>query len=410
MKLCYLGSLAVLLACVAAGCRDRAGEAETTPAAPVQAEGAGSSPTELSRVSACEEGERGPVATTALPVFSATISKRDVISEEPILLKLEVTNPRNEEVLIVAPYFDSYACANYPLTLSVTDASAHGLQNGWEFADSGYEPIHRGRPWWIPDGRVQPGDVEPRAWRAWRIPAGATAYMWYNMLQFYPIDDPGQYHIVLRYDSKPEMLFEPGQKKDNPPKDVLCWSTEIEAGWVTVMEPGPKDAAAAANLRKDPEMQGVMFATNFVFGSDPRDLGKKDTDRPLFEGTTYEPYARFARAFYSDASPSPDDAAGLPLADLLKTVAPRRAALHASNHTGPYDLLKRLEADPGANAAQLEQIRAEMHEGYAEALAVEQRAVEGSLLVGDYSLAGYDQRRRLITERPARAQFPDWPN
>ena len=352
--------------------------------------------------------ESDAVETTALPAFSATIWKRDVISEEPILLKLEVTNARNGEVLIVAPYFDSYACANYPLTLSVTDASGHALQNSWEFADSGYEPIHRGRPWWVPDGRVQAGDVEPRAWRAWRIPAGATAYMWCNMLQFYPLDDSGEYHIVLKYDSTPEMLFEPGQKKDNPPKDVLCWSAEIDAGWVTVTEPGPKDAAASANLRDMPDVQGVVFGTNFA--ESHKDLRVLDTGgADWLRGTSYEPYVRFARAFYRSESQSTRDAGGLPLEELLRTVGPRRLAEKSTYN--PPDLYRRpLDEVAGKSAAEMDRVRADLRMAARRSVEAYDAAVRVARESGDYSILGYIERPAAVNLYAVKLHFPDWPN
>jgi len=350
------------------------------------------------------------VETTAFPALSATIWKRETIGQEPILLKLEVTNSRDEEVKIVAPYMNGYGRANYPLTLAVTDASGAAVPNGWEYSTTGSEPIHRGSPWWIPDGRVQPGDTEPREWRAWRIPPGETAYMWYNVLQFYPIDDPGEYHIVLKYDSKPEMLFQPGQKKDNPPKDVLCWWGQVDAGWVTVREPGPRDAEACAKLRENPDVQGCVFSTNFAWGHGDGHLLDREGDKwKWLNGTTYEPYVRFARAFYKGGSPSPRDAAGLPLAELLRTVAPRMGASRRA-YGGPYEHLKQLRADPIANAEKIRDMEGRLRQRAESALEAQEQYIEEARAVGDYSLLGRAEKPMEVIRNCIKVDFPDWPN
>jgi len=348
-------------------------------------------------------------ASDGYPVFSATIWKRETISEEPILLRVEVTNPRGDEVKIIAPYFNSGGGFNLPLTLAVTNSAGAQLPNGSKYSATGFEPIIRGQPWWIPDGRVRAGDTEPREWRAWRIPAGATAYMWYNMLQFYPLDDPGRYHIVLKYDSKPEMLFEGGQKMDNPPKDVLCWSAEIDAGWVTVREPGPKDAAACQRLREHPEVQGVVFATNYAFGDDAGLLEDEGQAYHWPWGTTYEPYARFARAFYKAANPSPSDAAGLPLGDLL-TVAAARRLCRERDYGAPNELLPVLRRDPEHNAAKLQEVEAEARSRAEGSVKTRQGYIDIAREVGDYSLLGFAGKPMEGLMKCIKADFPDWPN
>ena len=53
---------------------------------------------------------------------------------------------------------------------------------------------------------------------------------------------------------------------------------------------------------------------------------------------------------------------------------------------------------------------AEVHAGFTRELKTLQAAVEVSLEVGDYSLVGYDERRRDMPETSAMANLPDWPN
>jgi len=404
-----LGIAAVVTLGILAGCRGGPG---ARPPAPDQPAARASVPeSDKGRLTPADAGasESDAVETTALPAFSATIWKREVISEEPILLKLEITNPLGEEVKIVAPYLNSYGRANYPLTLAITDASGAPLPNGVPDKEVAGEPILRGGPWWTPgQDRLQPGDTEFRTWRAWRIPAGATAYMWYNMLQFYPLDDPGQYYIVLKYDSKPEMLFEPGQKKDDPPKDVLSWSAEIDAGWVTVTEPGPKDAAACAKLRDMPDVQGVVFGTNFAEShKDLRLLGAGGADWLI--GTSYEPYVRFARAFHRSESPSTRDAGGLPLGELLRTVGPRRLAEKSTYN--PPDVYRRpLDEVAGKSAAEMDRVRADLRMAARRSVEAHDAAVRVAREVGDYSILGYVEKPAAVNLHGVKLHFPDWPN
>jgi len=349
-------------------------------------------------------------ASDGYPVFSATIWKRETISEEPILLRVEVTNPRGDEVKIIAPYFNSGGGFNLPLTLAVTNSAGAQLPNGSKYSATGFEPIIRGQPWWIPDGRVQPGDTEPREWRAWRIPAGATAYMWYNMLQFYPLDDPGRYHIMLRYESKPEMLFQPGQKMDNPPKDVLCWSAEIDAGWVTVKEASRRDAAACAKLREEPDVQGCVFSTNFGWGRGAAHLlDRKGSEWQWLSGTTYEPYVRFARAFYSSKPPSLADAAGLPLGDLLRTVAPRSTAKRLAYYPA-REHLDALRTDAATNASTIDELLTTAREKAQASWEAQEAAIRIAKEVGDYSILGYIEKPAANRLAAIRLDFPDWPN
>jgi hypothetical protein len=228
------------------------------------------------------------------------------------------------------------------------------------------------------------------------------------MLQFYPIDDPGEYHIVLKYDSKPEMLFESGQEKDNPPKDVLCWSAEIDAGWVTVTEPGPTDAAACAKLRDMPDVHGLVFGTNFAARQSYGGLlapGGAD----WLEGTTYEPYLRFALAFYRSESPSWEDAGSLPLADLLRTVEPRRAAERLTYYP-VREHLDRLGADPAKNAAKIRELLAGARKQARASLEAHDHAIRTAKEVGDYSLLGYAEKSMEGILKCIKADFPDWPN
>jgi len=417
---CLLLVASLLVPYVAIGCRggqsggaaaealgtERDLSARTAGAGPRSAAPAGSpavpgpeSPSSAAR----EETRVVGAASGAVPALSATIWKREVVTQEPILVKLQVTNPRAGEATIVAPYFNSYGRANFPLTLAVTDDAGVPVGNGWEGAQTGREPILRGRPWWIAGGPSAPGAPESWEWRAWRVPAGATVFMWYNLLQFYPLDEPGRYHITLTYDSAPDMLLSTGTQ--SPPADVVCWSAEIDAGWIIISQPTARDQAAATRLRECAEVQGTVFSTTFGWGRDAG-LRNPDSGGDWLEGTSYEPYLEFARAFYVSKSASPQDAGGLPLADLLRVVGPHWEAARCAD-SAPLSIPDRLLAEPEKNAGRIKELRTAMRDGFRRSIEAQEAAVQVAREVGDYSLVGFEESMLKTLLYRARAEFPD---
>lgn len=349
----------------------------------------------------------------ATPTFTASIWKRDVVREEPILLKLEVSNPGHDDLRIVAPYFNTYGRINLPLTLTVTDSSGRQVPNGWSGGGTGSEPILRGRPWWIPEGPAQAGHVDPQTWRAWSIPAGKTAFMWHNIRQYYPIDEPGEYHVVLHYLPSADMAPRSGLGEGAPPGEATLWtgSVEIDAGTVSVSEPGERDVAAADRLAQHREVQGSVFSTTLGWGDDAGILQGK---APWVVGTVYETYARFGRAFagraQEDASKSRSEAPAFPLWGLLDVVPLRSPPTSRTAYIGVSTRMRELRADPSRDPARLATLEESVRRSASEAIAAADAYVAAAIATGDYSILGHAQWSKELIAQEIRSDFPAWPD
>ena len=177
------------------------------------------------------------------PVPSADIWQRDVVSMEPIWVRIEVTNRSDHPVAIVPPYVDCYRRARWPLTFLITREDGSLVLNGWRGAPLGTEPVAYGLPWWRPHGRGLPVRLP------WELTPGASAYMWFDLCRFYPLDEPGRYHILLLYRPARDML---GTRDHGPPARETLWleAPNIDAGWIDVRAPEGPDAEAVAFLRE----------------------------------------------------------------------------------------------------------------------------------------------------------------
>jgi hypothetical protein len=131
--------------------------------------------------------------TSPCALFASTW-KHEVLLQEPILVSLTLTNPTPERVLVVPPYLSLSPSPReaWPLTFAVFDDQGQAVPNHWELARTGFELMAFGRPWWLPETGPSPvPSVPPR--RPWDLPARGSGFMWINLTQFYPLDEPGRY-------------------------------------------------------------------------------------------------------------------------------------------------------------------------------------------------------------------------
>ena len=407
-----LGIAAAVTLGILAGCRGGPSAHVPTPEEPV---GRASVPeSDKGRLAPANAGasESHAVATTALPAFSATIWKREVISEEPVLLKLEVTNPGPDELRIVAPYFNTYGRMNLPLTLTVTDSAGQRVQNGWTDGGTGVEPILRGTPWWVPQSSTK-GAKGPQAWRCWTIPGGETGYVWHNLRQYYPIDDPGEYHVVLHYQPDLDMVFYGDQADRALPADFSVWTgrVDMDVGVVRIAEPGPRDAEAANRLAEHRNVQGSVFSTTLAYADH---AGILEGDISWLAGTVFQTYADFGRAF---ASHDPDSAAAprghdpsFPLWGLLGAARARATFTSGGAYSGLSKEHRELRAVPSRDPQLLAVAEAELRRNAEGASRRLEECSEAARETGDYSLLAWAEEKRVLTETRIKHDFPDWPN
>ena len=201
------------------------------------------------------------------PRLSADIWKREVVLQEPILVRLNMRNPTDESMLAVPPYLNIWGLGQvgWPLEFTVTDGKGNRVPNQWEFAKSGYEVVAYGLPWCGPCFEPLGRKAQPAPRRPWVVPPGETAFMWINLLQFYPLDEPGRYHILFHYDARPEMLVIP-YSGEAPPTGVWTGKLEADAGSVTIAEPEGIDREAATFLRDYRERRGVVISAGKMDG------------------------------------------------------------------------------------------------------------------------------------------------
>ena len=128
--------------------------------------------------------------------LSASVWKRSVVLEEPILVRVELRNTTPEPISVVPPYVNVWGRpeAPWPLSFTIADEPGQRLPNGWKYAKTGFEPVAYGLPWWGPYSGL--ASAPPRR-EPWHIPAHSAPYMWINLLQFYPLKDPGRYHLTF---------------------------------------------------------------------------------------------------------------------------------------------------------------------------------------------------------------------
>ncbi len=222
--------------------------------------------------------------------LAAHLWKSDTLVMEPVLVRVEIRNDSRAPVAMVPPYMNCYQRGYWPLTLTVTGADGSAVPNGWE-GGNGSEPVAYGTVWWMPRGGGGHATPAPRS--PWRVDAHSTAYMWYDLTQFYPLESPGRYHITFHYRPDPEMLL--GSAEDAEPLAAQLWVRDVDAdaGWLTVTEPEGRDAEAAQWLLTKRTQGGGA-----VLSSDPLPLfGMVAEFSKRYPDTSYAPYAEFFRIY-----------------------------------------------------------------------------------------------------------------
>ncbi len=219
--------------------------------------------------------------------LSVSVWKRSVLVMEPVLVKLEIRNNSSAPVLVVPPYVDCYLRTDWPLTLGVVGEGGNPVPNQWRYAETGTEPVAFGLPWWARTGKpAAPTFWPPR--HPWRAAPRLQAFMWIDLVRFYPLDHAGRYRVVLRY--RPEAgMVGPEEAMANARPPLLTPDADIDLGWIEIREPTGRDAEASAWLL---ERRGSGART--VLSSDEAPiLGLTDAFLDRYDGTTYAVYARF---------------------------------------------------------------------------------------------------------------------
>lgn len=233
--------------------------------------------------------------------------KQDVLLMEPVLVKLEITNDDDAPVQVVPPYMDCYLATNWPLTLTVTTEDGTRVTNGWPHGETGTEPVAYGRPWWVPGPSPLIPPREP-----WLLPARSSGHMWIDILQFYRLDKPGRYRIVLHYEPRHAMLAPLTEPDAIPDHDLTLSKADIDLGWITVGQPEGADAEAAAWLL-DRATQKRVAITAF-----PPSITVLDWPQPVVAHHPESIHADYARFFLLLRDMVTNNAAGLKGLDAYK--------------------------------------------------------------------------------------------
>jgi len=236
--------------------------------------------------------QSGAAAQDGALTLSIGVWRREVAVQEPILVNARLATPAVQPLAVVPPYVDLGADPrlHWPLSFAVFDERGRRVPNLWEHARSGFELMAYGLPWWVD----LPGVGErprPRP-GAWTLPPGTSGAMWINLLQFYPLDEPGRYHLTFQYDARPEMLLAPGQEEPGP-EGVWAGHLEADGGSITIAEPAEEDREAAEFLRAGRER------SKFVLSADEARPGLGPDLLKRFPQSTYALYARFYELWYA---------------------------------------------------------------------------------------------------------------
>jgi len=194
---------------------------------------------------------RGVVAATATqepdsPVMSATVWRHEVVREEPILVRIEIANPSDHDLVLAAPQVDCYADGRAPLSFTLTTDSGALVKSEWPYSTTGTEAVNCYAAWWSP-GPHEWSDALPPPPSTWTLPPGAKGHVWIDLLIHYPwLARKGRYHVELAYDSRD---LKPSPRSSSAPR---TWAGCLTAacGSITVSEPATNDQRGADELAK----------------------------------------------------------------------------------------------------------------------------------------------------------------
>jgi hypothetical protein len=212
---------------------------------------------------------------SADPILHAEAWKTEVIQYEPILIRITMENPGDEELLVVPPYVSFPCRLNWPLRLSVTRA-----EDGTTVFDTGAPESallpRFGDYWWYP--RFYDPVRGP-----WCLAPGGSGCLWFNVRACTGPLPPGPYTVHLTYDAHTEMLRRPEHPEDVVPEGVWEGQLTSEVGPVTVREPAGEDATAAV----------VFQGTRVGLDTDDWSGSLRTPILENHQSSTYAPYARF---------------------------------------------------------------------------------------------------------------------
>lgn len=179
-----------------------------------------------------------PAVAAPVLELTAEVWTRRVVQEQPILVRVELTNRSERPVQVVPPYVrPRVRDTGYALTLQLLDAAGEWREP--ELTQMG--------AYWV--GQWASADAAPLIRKPWAIGPG-VASMWYALNMVYSLHEPGRYHLKLVYDPKPEMLQVPGIAAVPLPDDLVCERLEADLGWIEILEPPEAEKAVAEYLRK----------------------------------------------------------------------------------------------------------------------------------------------------------------
>jgi len=206
--------------------------------------------------------------------MTADVWKRQVLQEEPILVRVELTNRSERPVQVVPPYVRPHVRdTGYPLTLWAADASG-----GWR------EPrLAPGGAYWVRE--FSRPEAAPLVRSPWVLDSGATAVVWYSLNMLYDLSEPGRYHLKLRYESTPDMVYLLDRGARPAPDELWLGTLEADLGWLEILEPPETERDTAAFL------SGHSAACAPSPNADPFGLTKAINEK--WPGSAYLPYAEF---------------------------------------------------------------------------------------------------------------------
>jgi len=169
--------------------------------------------------------------------MTAEVWKRQVLPEEPILVRVTMTNAGDRAVRVVPPYVRPRTRdTGYALGLRVEDAGGEWSEPGLRLAGACWL-----RLWTSPEAAAVtrvPWSVEP----------GESVRVWCSLNMVYSLHEQGRYHLKLVSDPKPEMVQVPGAAAHAAPVDLVCEQLEADLGWVEIVAPPEAERLAAAYL------------------------------------------------------------------------------------------------------------------------------------------------------------------
>jgi len=316
--------------------------------------------------------------TAERPALHVSVWKADLIPYEPILIRVSLKNTSGAALAVAPPYVDLADEAVWPLRFEVRDRQGGRVPSGVDGGRRPYAAALYGSTWWCPC--LGPGQEAPPV-PPWRLVAGKEAYWWMDLTQFYPLTSPGTHAVTFTYRSTDQMLAGKTSYTEQ------TWVGELSADPVTITihEPGAGDAEAAAAIRTYRTQRDVslMDGDGLHTGFPANDL------KDALTGTTYEPYADFARVWHSGqgAQHFAERHPGFPLSPQLAVLAERKNCEWKLLYSDVGDAMSRVQRarQAGTDDSAVRADLARAVDAFRAALAAYRKKVDE---LGDYELLG----------------------